>query len=327
MEIQSLLNPLCCDRKERHSSPSPTPTSMPRSFAPYAPASKRQKVPKDAPIFTKGSKFKGKINYPPHEAGDDEELAAQHHRFQIYPLGEIGKYCRHIPYNSEKKDFMAKTGRESFEVFQYTYKVPGDDREYTVLWDYNIGLVRITPFFKCCKYSKTTPAKVLNLNEGLRDISYSITGGALAAQGYWMPFKAAKAVAATFCYNIRHAFTPVFGKDFLFMCTPPSDPNFAKFKIDPEIILECTAESNRWRLESEERRTPARQRSVTVGTLKSHFACAPWAIKSVRQGKSKPVDVESGYGTDTDQSDKYMCSPQVSPMSRAWTSINRSGSP
>ena len=22
------------------------------------------------------------------------------------------------------------------------------------MWDYNIGLVRITPFFKCCKYSK-----------------------------------------------------------------------------------------------------------------------------------------------------------------------------
>lgn len=30
----------------------------------------------------------------------------------------------------------------------------GDEREYAVLWDYNVGLVRITPFFKCCKYSK-----------------------------------------------------------------------------------------------------------------------------------------------------------------------------
>jgi hypothetical protein len=39
-------------------------------------------------------------------------------------------------------------------VFQYTFKVPGDDKEYAVMWDYNIGLVRITPFFKCCKYSK-----------------------------------------------------------------------------------------------------------------------------------------------------------------------------
>lgn len=22
------------------------------------------------------------------------------------------------------------------------------------MWDYNVGLVRMTPFFKCCKYSK-----------------------------------------------------------------------------------------------------------------------------------------------------------------------------
>lgn len=45
-------------------------------------------------------------------------------------------------------------------VFQYTFKMPGDGREYTVMWDYNIGLVRITPFFKCCKYSKVR--QVLN---------------------------------------------------------------------------------------------------------------------------------------------------------------------
>ena len=68
------------------------------------------------------------------------------------------------------------------------------------MWDYNIGLVRITPFFKCCKYSKvcfssnlvldhltdshqTTPAKMLNMNPGLKEITHSITGGALAAQG------------------------------------------------------------------------------------------------------------------------------------------------
>ena len=68
------------------------------------------------------------------------------------------------------------------------------------MWDYNIGLVRITPFFKSCKYSKvchyssilqsslltlleTTPARALGLNSGLREITHSITGGALAAQG------------------------------------------------------------------------------------------------------------------------------------------------
>jgi hypothetical protein len=39
-------------------------------------------------------------------------------------------------------------------VFQYTFKVPGDEREYLVVWDYNVGLVRMTPFFKSCKYTK-----------------------------------------------------------------------------------------------------------------------------------------------------------------------------
>lgn len=41
-----------------------------------------------------------------------------------------------------------------YAVFQYIFKVLGDETEYTVMWDYNVGLVRMTPFFKCCKYSK-----------------------------------------------------------------------------------------------------------------------------------------------------------------------------
>jgi hypothetical protein len=43
---------------------------------------------------------------------------------------------------------------ENTEVFQYEFKLIGEEKTYTVMWDYNIGLVRITPFFKCCKYSK-----------------------------------------------------------------------------------------------------------------------------------------------------------------------------
>jgi hypothetical protein len=39
-------------------------------------------------------------------------------------------------------------------VFRYEYSIPHDDKVYAVLWDYNIGLVRITPFFKSLKYPK-----------------------------------------------------------------------------------------------------------------------------------------------------------------------------
>lgn len=42
-------------------------------------------------------------------------------------------------------------------VFQYEFRLPGEEQVvYTVLWDYNIGLVRMTPFFKCCRYSKVS---------------------------------------------------------------------------------------------------------------------------------------------------------------------------
>lgn len=39
-------------------------------------------------------------------------------------------------------------------VFQYTFTIPGEDKEWTVMWDYNIGLVRTTHLFKCNDYSK-----------------------------------------------------------------------------------------------------------------------------------------------------------------------------
>lgn len=39
-------------------------------------------------------------------------------------------------------------------VFQYIFRVPGEPNKFTVMWDYDNGLVRITPFFKACNYSK-----------------------------------------------------------------------------------------------------------------------------------------------------------------------------
>jgi hypothetical protein len=68
-------------------------------------------------------------------------------------------------------------------VLQYTFKIPGDEKVHVVVWDYNTGLVRMTPFFKALKYTKTVPAKALRENPGLKEISYSITGGALVCQG------------------------------------------------------------------------------------------------------------------------------------------------
>jgi hypothetical protein len=41
-------------------------------------------------------------------------------------------------------------------VFRYEFTLPGQDTEYAVMWDYNVGLVRMTPFFKCCRYGKVS---------------------------------------------------------------------------------------------------------------------------------------------------------------------------
>jgi hypothetical protein len=77
------------------------------------PRQKKQKMAKDAPIFTRG-RPKGEVRYPPHEERD-EFLTQKHREFRIHPFGDIASYPRHIPYNSDKKTFQELTGRESFE--------------------------------------------------------------------------------------------------------------------------------------------------------------------------------------------------------------------
>jgi hypothetical protein len=172
--IQSLLNPLPEADEYSLQLPSPCSTAYTRDFTPPPPSRKKQKLSKDAAVFTRG-RIRGECRYPPSEYRD-EDLAAHHQQYEIHPMAHIAEYPRHIPYNSEKKSFLDKTGRESFEgmpsfpnlirirtdqlpVFQYTFKVPGDEKTYCMMWDYNIGLVRTTPLFKCSGYSKVFDAR------------------------------------------------------------------------------------------------------------------------------------------------------------------------
>ncbi|KAI0516726.1 hypothetical protein F5B22DRAFT_655908 [Xylaria bambusicola] len=251
LSLSSLLNPAppgSSNDDEFFPSPifsSPTDSCAEESLFPNRSTMPKHKMPKDAAVFTKG-KPKGAINFHPHEDLDEASLRRTR-LFQVYPLGKIREFSRHIPYNSGKKDFFDKTGRESFEVFQYVFKVPGDDTEYTVMWDYNVGLVRMTPFFKCCKYPKTTPAKMLNSNPGLKEITHSITGGSIMAQGYWMPYQCARAVCATFCHNISGALIPIFGPDFPALCTQVDAPEYSRMVIDPAIVMQSTREAEYYR--------------------------------------------------------------------------------
>ncbi|KAK5138639.1 hypothetical protein LTR04_004324, partial [Oleoguttula sp. CCFEE 6159] len=318
----------------------------------------RARVAKDAAVFTK-AQVKGEVKYPPTECTDDAsglnkqqrtELAEQHRRFKIWPNGgkegKIRDFTRHIPYCSEKKSFFGKTGRNGFEVFQYTFQLPDDpeERTYTVIWDYNIGLVRITPFFKCRNYSKTTPARALVSNPGLRELSHSITGGALAAQGYWMPYDCARAVCATFCAPIRWALTPLFGVDFLKDCMVEEDPAFGRFKIDSQIVRRCQREAETWRgmhSDSERSATPGSTTSASefgiggrvankkiprsTGESRTLAASADTVRSKARRApQAMRAEVESEYGTDTDPegSGKQPPSPAQPPPTRSWRSVN-----
>ncbi|KJK80197.1 hypothetical protein H634G_04436 [Metarhizium anisopliae BRIP 53293] len=199
----------------------------------------QQRVPSITPteqilLSTPGTQ--GPVNFPPFESVDEktrQELTA----FNIPQFGSIMKSYEHIPYNSSKKDFFAKTGRESFK---YTFQIPRNPAVFTVMWDYNIGLVRMTPFFKCMGYPKTRPSQMLDKNPGLRDICPSITGGAVFAQGYWMPYKCAKAVCATFCYGFAAALIPLFGPGFPSECISPDSAHFSSMTINQELIKEVS---------------------------------------------------------------------------------------
>ncbi|KAL9046617.1 MAG: hypothetical protein Q9214_000588 [Letrouitia sp. 1 TL-2023] len=318
VSVASLLNPTPSEQL-----PSPCSTlCSPEPFSRYLPV-KKQKLCKDEAVFIKG-KPKGNIQYWPCE-DDDEDIVAEHKKYEIFPKGHIAEYCKHIPYNSEKKSFLLKTGREGFQgrenividkfndpetdlaiVFQYTFKMPHTEKKHVVMWDYNIGLVRITPFFKALDHPKTAPAKMLGKNPGLKEICYSITGGALAAQGYWMPFGAAKAVAATFCYRIRHALTPIFGIDFPSQCIKPGNNGFESMEISSSIIQQCIEKSkcygalSRESSEAESPRTP-------LSTNHSR-----WTSVNNRKKAAKGMESPSDHGTDTDDSASYnykLCKP------------------
>ena len=136
-----------------------------------------------------------------------------------------------------------------------------------------------------------------------------------------MPFDAAKAVAATFCYHIRFALTPVFGVDFPSLCVEPGDENFSRMVIDRSIVRKCTEEANEYRTFS-----GGSSSAGSPPTPSSATSLLASTSRSLRPKPIKMIDSESGYGTDTERSDRYICSPQ---SSFRWTALNtpKSASP
>ena len=142
----------------------------------------------------------------------------------------------------------------------------------------------------------------------------------ITTQGYWIPFEAAKAIATKLCYDIRYVLVPLFGPDFITMCHHREDPEFNSLLVDRDVIQRCTsavaAMFNRSRESSLSGsiRTPSPHTTVALGPV----------AKGLQSGSLGLIDIESGYGTDTDRSVRYPEYPGSpgSGSSMAWTPVN-----
>lgn len=140
-----------------------------------------------------------------------------------------------------------------------------------------------------------------------------------------MPYQAAREIAATFCWDIRWALTPVFGNEFPQICRPPQHPSFAKFVIDPQTVSFCAAETTRFKKDG-----PSYQLLKPKTASPILTSLMPTLSSPMWKPSNRPGDLESGYGTDTERNEKTALSPQVSPRSQCgtgrFTSINRTES-
>lgn len=142
-----------------------------------------------------------------------------------------------------------------------------------------------------------------------------------------MPWQAAREIAATFCWDIRWALTPVFGNDFPQMCRPPYDRGFAKFVISSDTVRFCASETVRFKGEDTSYQLlPSPKAASPVATsARPVFSSPVW-----KQGAYSPGQ-ESGYGTDLEHNNRPGFSSQLSPRNQGspigFTSVNGARSP
>lgn len=139
-----------------------------------------------------------------------------------------------------------------------------------------------------------------------------------------MPFEAAKAVAATFCWNIRYALTPLFGVEFLSICIPPGSPGYGRMVIDPSIVREATILAERYRMYEGDSANFTKGLSSYVPPMSKLGRC--WSKKELRPKLiTKTDETDNEYTTDTDPSDSSYPSPQtqMATSDNQWTPANR----
>ena len=137
-----------------------------------------------------------------------------------------------------------------------------------------------------------------------------------------MPFEAAKAVAATFCWNIRYALTPVFGTDFPDQCIQPGSDRFGEMVIDCNVTRRCTEDARAYRA-METRASPG-----AAQLLRSPLTPdSPDFQRHVKQLRPKALKIgctNSGYSTDAGTDDNYATGSSTphTPYRNTWTPAN-----
>lgn len=104
-----------------------------------------------------------------------------------------------------------------------------------------------------------------------------------------MPYEAAKALAATFCWRIRYALTPLFGTDFPDMCLSPQQSGFGQMLIDACVIEQAARNAQRYRML--ELQSKANNKSGMTLAPESSFKSSPSSVSSSvpkSRGRGRP---------------------------------------
>ena len=135
-----------------------------------------------------------------------------------------------------------------------------------------------------------------------------------------MPFEAARAVAATFCWSIRYALTPIFGPDFPSTCVSPESEKFGDMTIDPSVTQLCARNAQEYR--EREGQSSSRASSVLRTPVTPDSPNFPDLSKRLLSRRVRLTGDGSGYGTDSSDSYSNYQAIGASPYDSSFTPVN-----
>lgn len=136
-------------------------------------------------------------------------------------------------------------------------------------------------------------------------------------------------MAATFCWRIRYALTPLFGTDFPSICIPPEDQTkHGRMIIHKNIVAEATKTARLYRdLELQKARAGSNQSSESSGPEHQRISSQSsfvYGDRDHRRVKSKfpRHRYEDSIGSARDSSSEPYCHSPRSPTHNPWTPVN-----